>query len=174
MTDDDTNKSQQFEADLAELEAGRLTNDYGRIYNLLIEIGRRRRVEAQPLVERFLASDDAELRDAALMVLTYDLRSYNHLETAVRLMTEDPDVDVRARGAGAVGLMMGGTNDRTALATLARIALNEREDRSVRASAYSGVLQVLGRSPREWFTAARTYPEGVDWALVRSFLRDSS
>ena len=163
-------QTQRFQANLAALQEGTLTNEYWNIHNTLVQIGKRQIREAGSLVARFLTSDDPDLRNVALMVLALDLGLHEYAETALRFLTEDPDPLCRMSGASAAGGFMQGTNDRRTLVVLARVASNEQEDEQVRSSAYRAILSVIGRSNLEQFMASRDYPNNVDWQLVASFL----
>ncbi len=170
---DNSEKLHEVQTNLAAIQAGTLTNHHV-IYSTIIQVGRWRMFETRPLIESFLTSDDPELRDAALMVLTLDFELPEHVGTALHFLTEDPDFSCRLRGASSAGYLMRGTNDRYTLATLAKTACNEQEKNTLRASAYEGILAVIGRSNREVFTAGRQYPKNVDWDLVASFLDEKA
>ena len=160
----------RFQANLAALQEGTLTNEYWNIHNTLVQIGKRQIKEASSLVARFLTSDDPDLRDVALMVLTLDLGLQEYLDPALRFLLEDPDPYCRICGACAVGSLMQNTNDHRMLAVFTRTALNEQEDGQVRSSAYRAILPVIGSSNLEQFIASHEYPKNVDWQLVASFL----
>jgi len=141
-------------------------------YRAIQTFGEMNFQEARPEVEKFLKSEDAELRFVALKVLT----SYWHLEehwvTAWNVLEHDPDEDCRFRAAIALGALKRNTQDSSTLSVLARVVRNEHEKHVVREAAYAAMKEVLQYVPREQFNMAThglDFEKDIDWDMVNKY-----
>lgn len=140
------------------------------IYDVLIDLGKRGAVDRRQEVESFLSSDTPFLREAAIKVLAFHWRLDDHEATATRLVVEDPDPDVRAAAAMALGKYAQGDSD--ILRSLVAICLNPNEDEAVRDAAFTAAQVVAGVS-REDYPIKRTLPGfelRADWDLLERLL----
>lgn len=131
----------------------------------LVAFGKGHFLEARPEIEKFLSSDDPEMRKTALLVLVFGFGLYDYLDTARQFLEHDPDVHVRMIGASALGTIMRNTSNEHTLALLASVVRNDKEDTFVRRTAYAEMRSVLQDNPREHFTLATSrlhFPEDVD------------
>jgi hypothetical protein len=145
-----------------------------QIYHLIHKWGKENFLEAQPVVESFLASEDAQLRSIALEVLTNHWRLADYWEMAKRFLERDPDEDCRMRGASALSVLKMNTNDRSTLALLAQVVRNEQEQKIVRETAYAAMKGVICYDPREQLKIASRgidLSKDVDWNMVNSYLQ---
>jgi HEAT repeat protein len=142
-------------------------------YRAIQAFGEMNFQEARPEVERFLGSEDPELRFVSLKVLTRYWHLEEHWETARKVLEHDPDEDCRFRAADALADLKQDTQDRQTLQVLARVVRNEQEKRVVRESAYAAMKAVLHFDPREQFhTATQGFDldKEADWDMVDRYL----
>ena len=128
---------------------------------------------ARPEVERFLQSEEPELRFVALKVLTRYWRLPEHWKTARDVLEHDPDEECRFRAASDLGSLKMNTKDRETLSVLAHVARNEQEKPVVREAAYAAMKAVLHYDPQEQLQLAAhslNLEKDVDWEMVDSYL----
>lgn len=145
----------------------------GALYSTIHDLGREQVMEAVPDIERFLTSDDPQLRYVALEVLTLHFKLQQHWETARRFLEQDEDSDCRRMGASALGILRKNTRDTDTLRILAPVVRNAAENLFVRQTAYRAMRSVIQYNPREPLgkpSAEFNFPQDVDWALVDSYL----
>ena len=143
------------------------------IYHAIQAFGEMNFQEARPEVERFLKSEDAELRFVALKVLTRYWHLAEHWQTARDVLEHDPDEECRFRAASALADLKRNTQDRFTLRVLAHVVRNEQENPIVREEAYAAMKAILDFDPREQFQIASRgldWEKGVDWKMVDSYL----
>lgn len=169
MTETMTHK--ELVLQLQDLQQGKIPAR--EIYHTIHEFGRMGFLEARPVVERFLTSEDPQLRAIALEVLVRHWRLAEHWDTARRFLEQDPDEDCRMRGASMLETLKRNTQDRRTLAVLARVVRNEHERPIVREAAYAAMRGILHYDPREQFQLAAKgidLARGVDWQMVDAYL----
>jgi HEAT repeat protein len=133
---------------LQELRQGKLSPD--EIYNVLVDFGRMRFLEARPDVERLLHHEDQQVRYMALNVLTLDWHLKEYWKTALDVLEHDPDDDNRLRAATVLDALKKNTGDPLVLRALARVVRNENENEFVRKAAYHAMQSILhDPTPRE-------------------------
>ncbi|MBZ0234588.1 MAG: HEAT repeat domain-containing protein [Deltaproteobacteria bacterium] len=155
---------------MRDLKADLESTDVETVYDALIRAGKTHRRELRPRVEAFLTTSDPGLREAALKVVAFYWRLPEHRDTARRALGEDADPDVRAAAAMALGGYADGADE---LQLLLDVALDAREEESVRDAAYSSALIIAGVSKVE-YPMERTLPgfeERADWPLLARLVR---
>lgn len=143
------------------------------IYRTIQVFGEMDFQEARPEVERFLQSEEPELRFVALKVLTRYWRLPQHWQTARDVLEHDPDEECRFRAASDLGSLKMNTKDKETLSVLAQVVRNEREKPVVREAAYTAMKAILHYDPREQLHLAAhnlDLEKDVDWKLVDSYL----
>ena len=143
------------------------------VYHAIQAFGELNFQEAQSEVERFLKSEDPELRFIALKVLTRYWHLEKHWKTAQDVLEHDPDEDCRFRAAHALAGLRRNTQDRSTLKVLARVVRNEQEKRVVREAAYAAMREIIHYNPREQLhIASRGFDlaKEIDWKMVDSYL----
>ena len=134
----------------------------------LAEISRSVRTAAS-----YLDHPSADLRRAALMVLYRRWRSvYDIRESCIRLIRNDPDLDVRLEAQSILTAAFSRSDDVEVGRFLASTVRDASEPTSLRRDAYLGLFVVrpmpVGRV-LEVSSATFRFPEDVDWAFVNSF-----
>ena len=163
-------QEQQAEArkSLMEYRAGRISPF---LYDsLILEWGKADLLEAQPDIEPFLNSSDADLRCQALHALAR-FRLQEYWPTAVKFLLYDPDYAARVEGARALGWLQNNTQDRRTLGVLASVVNDPYDDDGVTWDAYRSMRIV---AYGEW--KALEGPDGqhfdldrdADWDLINA------
>jgi len=154
-------QEQQAEArkSLMEYRAGRISPF---LYDsLILEWGKADLLEAQPDIEPFLNSSDADLRCQALHALAR-FRLQEYWPTAVKFLLYDPDYAARVEGARALGWLQNNTQDRRTLGVLASVVNDPYDDDGVTWDAYRSMRIV---AYGEW--KALEGPDGQHFDLDR-------
>lgn len=163
---------QQLENSLLLLQQNQLQD--AELYRTLQKFGQHRFLKARPEVEALLKSDSPYWRMVALEILTRYWQLQEYWQIACSLLEHDPDEDVRASAADALGVLKRDTKDQVTLALLAQAVLNSREENMVRREAYAAMKAIIHYDPREQFELFRTFDvqRDADWQWVRSFLSE--
>jgi hypothetical protein len=161
---------QQAEArkSLMEYRAGHIPPS--RYDSFILKWGKADLLEAQPDIEPFLNSLDADLRRQALHALArFGLQEY--WPTAVKFLLDDPDYAVRTEGAHALGRLKEKTKDRRTLGVLASVVNDQYDEDGARQDAYYA-MRIVAYGDRNFEPSSKPFfvGEGFDWDFVRSSL----
>jgi len=148
-----------------DLKTGSAKDPYKAIHTL----GHEGYLDAKPVIETFLHHSDPSLRYIALNVLTIHWNCKDHAKTCEAFIHGDSDLDCRRIGVAGLGALFEGTRDSRILGVLLKLFKDEKEDGSIRDSAYSQILYVLGKPATDQPTAARRldYKSDVNWTWIR-------
>ncbi len=163
-------EQQALREQLAQLRNGTLHSPGLALF--LSDLGKYYILEARADIEAFLTSEDREERRYALMALAVDFHLPDHLQTARRFLTSDPDDLCRITATTALSCLMEKTYDRPTLQLLAQVVHNEQEDESIRKGAYQAMLSVLGASKMERHLPATShfhFPQDIKWDMVDEY-----
>lgn len=145
-------------------------------YHAMHELGRGNVIAAKDDIAAYLESPDPSLRRVALEVLTHHFWLDTYWETARKFLEQDVDELCRCMGASSIATLRQNSQDRTSLALLASVVMNELEDPLVRKVAYRAMRAVVHYDPWEQIgiTSGRfQFETDVDWTFVRSYLADA-
>ena len=127
--------------------------------------------DAKQSVEDLLRSEHAELRYAALVVLSLVWTCEDHRTTCERLGFLEPDSDEEVRRAAVAGLgaLLEGTRDAKALRLALPIIEDESSPGAFRETAYIAIATIMGQSTTHFLMARQLeWPQGVDWDLLQN------
>jgi hypothetical protein len=130
--------------------------------------------ESCAVTEAYLEHPDPRLRRAAMLALAHHWNADDQFrETYERIALHDPDPSVRALAVSRVGASYFHTDNRRIGEVIARLLLDERNARDIRAAAYLALFNIRGMPPQVYPEIASDnfrVPEDVDWEFVKSFL----
>lgn len=140
------------------------STDVEVVYDAIIDAGKQGRRELRDAVESYLGHADAGLREAALKTLGFYWALPEYEEVAVRAIRDDEDLGVRS----AAAMALSGYAGREALAVLLEVALDQREDESVRDMAYASALVRAGISKQDYPMRSMFpgFEQRADWKLL--------
>lgn len=153
---------------LGDLRSGNIEPD--ALYTAIHLFGEADYRKAQPEVEKFLKSEDSELRKIALSVLGMHWYSKEHRTVYESVfLDKNDDEDNRAMAAGCLGSAFWESKDKKILSIMLSVFNDEQEDWYIRDSAYRAILHLWGVPPQKWPGAARKldYGKDVDWELIK-------
>ena len=155
---------------LEDLHQGRVPER--ELYSVIVGMGKANMREAEPDIEPFLTSPDANLRYAAFFTLALWWQLPQHRQTAIDFLLHDPFLTNRSSGATVLGSYYCNTQDAAILAILAAVVLNSDESYIVRKAAYAAMHGIVDYHPRDsWriiMTPEAEFDSLVDWDFVRS------
>lgn len=139
-----------------------------QVWLILLILGEGNAQSTRPLVERYLTHEDPTVRYNALSALILDWGLEDHRATCIRMMHEDPDDDNRSLAIACLGSLDRATHNPDTLRLLLEVFLNGAQDKYIRRSAYSAILNVVGvprdqrpPSAREW-----NWDTDINWKLI--------
>lgn len=122
-------------------------------------------------VLRLLANDDPLVREEVISLIFVAWADRSVRETLKQLLSSDPDYGVRARIAGALGLMSDESSRREDVSILQALVLNQYEHELVRKSAYES-LQRIVNAKNQMIGDDVDIDEDLDLDWVRCLLDD--
>lgn len=147
------------------------STDRETVYDAIISAGKEDRRELLAMIEPFLATPDAGLREAALKTLGFYWGLQAHRTHARLALMNDPDVEVRVAATMALSTLASGPGDDLSL--LVAVALAPAEDEWVRDAAYSAALFVAGIPRRDFPLDSRVpgFDTAADWKLLLHWMQ---
>lgn len=132
-----------------------------------------RMYESRPAAESYLTHVEPSLRAAAMRVLAMHWGPDDPFQAVCqRLLSEDPDRDVRSLALRYLSMCCRGTNNARLGKLAAGLVYATAEPRELRMAAYELLFDLrgfFGHPPRPASLPA-AFPEDVDWSFVDSFL----
>lgn len=123
---------------LMALESGRLSDS--EITALVQDFSKEEFAEAIPSIEGLLDHPNAIVRQNALEALESTFGKTSRIDRIAEMMRHDPDEDVRASAANALGNLSGSGTAPEIRKALASVVKNNQEAEDVRMAAYESIL----------------------------------
>lgn len=152
--------------DLQRLRTGGVPAN--KIYGVIHAFGEAGFKEAKDVVESYLKSDDPQLRNISLNVLTLHWKCLEHRVTCENTILHDEDSENRRLAVMGLAALLQGTKNPDALKILLTVFRDEGEKWHVRDAAYSAILYLLGTPAKEQPPATRKldHSRDVNWDHV--------
>lgn len=134
--------------------------------------GELRDVAATPQLVALLDDDAAQVRYYALQALVLDLhvRDTTMAESCWRLLTNDPDDDVRSMATTCIGNIYFGSRRKVVFQRVVELLKSDTLSDFVKGGLYSALFKLAGLPPREWpglWSPRKVFEESdVDWTKI--------
>lgn len=126
----------------------------GHLYGALHDLGEaahsstgyrgceRLRAEAEPVVAKFLAHEDPELRRIAISVLSVHWNLAKYARVLQQMSLDDPDEFIREISLDSMSFLLAGTRDPHAARFLIDVLRDTHQPDAMRQTAYEGLVEV--------------------------------
>jgi hypothetical protein len=128
-------------------------------------------IQNPDVAANFLNNNLPNIQRAAIIALALHWQISPEMDSAKKIYQmalHENNPDVRYEALEALGIIYQGSDNIEIGAFLANTALNEQLDTVIRKKAFLGLCFLRCAIKESW--AIRTFPVGIDWSFVKSFL----